>query len=186
MKTVERNAVPIWCVAGMAGESARTIAFVGDTAQVQWSLADLDSSFPTDWSDYAYLVMEVKPSTPQRFYLQILTADGPRMLRLQPFGQGAWLRLTLPLQFFVARDTFGHDMASAGNRPRRSFWFGTSGPFGPLQAVEGLVFRMEHPVGAPTLEVRLLGLAKEDPESDILAPQPVIDPKSAGSGNTRF
>lgn len=169
------GSVPVVCAAGLGGDTARRVTFQGEIAESRWPLRELDDAFPSDWSSYEYLVLEIKPSLPQRFYLRIHTAGGLRALRLQPIGQGAWLRITLPLRFFRGRDQFGHDLASANNRPRRSFWFSTSGPFGNLDAVEAIEFRMEYPIAEPTLDIRLLGLAKEDPGSDILATLPVVD-----------
>ncbi|HEY8746292.1 MAG TPA: hypothetical protein VIU62_24640, partial [Chloroflexota bacterium] len=175
MHPVLLGSVLVRCADALRGETIQTIQFTGASSEHRWSVGDLDPEFPTDWSDYAYLVLELRAATPQRFYLGVQTAGGLRGIRLQPFGQGTWLRAAIPLSYFQGRDGQGHDMASAGNRPRSSYWFSVSGPFGTLEGVEALTVRMEHPVGEPHLDVRLLGLASEDPGSEILEALPVID-----------
>jgi len=102
-------------------DSARTIVFEGELSAHKWTLAELNPEWPSDWSDYNYLVLEMRTSTPQRFSLWIYTTNGPRRIMLQPFGQNVWLRAAVPLQYFKGRDTSGHDLASATNRRTDSF-----------------------------------------------------------------
>lgn len=66
----------------------------------------------------------MKTSTPQRFSLWLPTADGKRRLMIQPFGQNAWLRASIPLQYFKGKDQRGMDLASTNNRRTNSFWMG--------------------------------------------------------------
>jgi hypothetical protein len=119
--------------------------------------------------------MEIKASSPQRFFLYVYNADRPRGILIQPFGQNVWLRAAIPLRFFQAADRSGQSMASVYNRPANSFWMSVWGPFGPINAVEALGIRMEYPINKPTLEIRAVRLTKEDPGSEILEQKPVID-----------
>lgn len=50
------------------------------------------------------------------------------------------------------------------------------GLFGPVDAVKALGVTMEYPLGRPpTLEIRSVTVAKEDPGSDVLEKLPVVD-----------
>jgi hypothetical protein len=94
---------------------------------------------------------------------------------LQPFGQNVWLRASVPLRYFNGRDQSGFDLASTNNRRTDSFWMSIWGPFGDLKNIQSLGFTMEYPIDKPTLEIRSLQLAKEDPGSDFLEGKPVLD-----------
>lgn len=61
---------------------------------------------------------------------------------IQPFGQNAWLRASIPLQYFKGKDQRGMDLASTNNRRTNSFWMGVWGPFGQLENVEALSVAM--------------------------------------------
>lgn len=161
---------------GSAHAGTLRVAFQGETSEHKWTLRELNPDLPSDWSGYEYLVLEMKASSPQRFYLKIHTADGGvRRVRMQLFGQGAWLRAAVPLKYFQRPDREGFDLASLGNKPRNSFWMGVGGPYGPLNTVQAVSFAMQRPVGKPTLEIRSVRLSREDPGSEILAPKPVVD-----------
>jgi hypothetical protein len=151
------------------------VTFEGAKSEHKWTLKDLNPELPADWSSYNYLVMEIKVSSPQRFFLWLYNADGPRRLVIQPFGQNVWMRASIPLAYFKGRDQKGFDLASANNRPRNSFFMNIWGPFGRLNAIEALMVTMEYPVGKPTLEIRSVRVAKEDPGSDFLEKLPVVD-----------
>lgn len=159
----------------VASGTARTIVFDGDISAHKWTIGELDPKWPSDWSDYSYLVLEMRTSTPQRFSLWVYTANGPRRVMLQPFGQNVWLRAAVPLQYLRGRDTSGHDLASATNRRTDSFWMSVWGPFGDLQQVESIGFAMHYPINHPKVEFRSITLSKEDPGSDFLEGKPVLD-----------
>lgn len=114
----------------------------GVKSEHRWPLKELGAHFPAglpaDWSDYRFLVLELKAATPQRFSLFLYTANGPRRIMLQPFGQNVWLRASVPLRYFQGRDQSGHDLASTNNRRTESFWMSVWGPFGDLKKVESL------------------------------------------------
>jgi hypothetical protein len=153
------------------------VTFEGKAAEHKWSLPELDPQLPSDWSDYNYLVMEIRTSSPQRFSLWLHTAHGKRRLMLQPFGQNVWLRASIPLQYFKGRDQKGMDLASASNRRTNSFWMSVWGPFGDLTNVEALSVAMDYPLRQPTLEIRSVTLSKEDAGSEFIEPDklPVLD-----------
>ncbi|MCU0918224.1 MAG: hypothetical protein MUC88_27215 [Planctomycetes bacterium] len=151
--------------------------FEGRTAEHKWSLKELDASLPVNWSDFNYLVLEIRTSTPQRFSLWLHTTNGKRRLMLQPFGQNVWLRASIPLQYFKGRDQKGSDMASASNRRTNSFWMSVWGPFGDLKNVQAVSVAMDYPLNRPTLEIRAVTLSKEDAGSEFIEPDklPVLD-----------
>ena len=159
----------------LALDKPLSATFEGVTSNHRWTLKEIDSSLPSDWSEYNYLVLEMKPSSPQRFFLWLYTTDGPRRLVIQPFGQNAWLRASIPLQYFKGKDQSGHDLASTNNRRTDSFWMSVWGPFGELKNIEAIGVTMQYPVGKPTLEIRSLKLSKEDEGCEFLEDKPVVD-----------
>jgi len=141
----------------------------------KWALKDLNPDLPSDWSSYKFLVMEVKSSTPQRFLLRLYTADGMRAMRFHQFGGGVWIRAAVPLSYFQSQSQEGQDLAAVFNKPRNPFWMAVVGPFGPIKAVQSLAVAMVAPVGNPTLEIRNVRLANDDPGSEVLDKLPVVD-----------
>jgi hypothetical protein len=154
--------------------TARTITFDGAISTQQWALKDLNPQWPADWSDYKFLVLEMRASTPQRFSLWLYTADGPRRIEIQPIGQGVWMRAAVPLQFFVSQAS-GNDLAAATNRKYNSFWISVWGPFGSIDKVQGLGVTMFYAINKPTLEIRSMTLAKDDPGSAFLTDAATTD-----------
>jgi hypothetical protein len=153
----------------------KPVTFQGRISEHKWSLKELDRDLPTDWSAFEYLVLEMRTSTPQRFALWLYTADGPRRIMLQPFGQNVWLSASIPLRYFKGRDQLGQDMASASNRRAESFWMSVWGPFGSIDKVQALGVTMSYPINQPMLEIRSIKLATEDISSDFLEKKPVLD-----------
>ena len=152
MRQAMIGTAPVSCATHFPGQAPRRLTFEGITADFKWPLRDLDPDFPSDWSDYTYLVLELRNSTPQRFFVRAHTPDGVRVLRIQPVGQGVWYRAAIPLQYFKGKDQSGYDLASTINRPRNSFWMSVEGPFGSLDNVEALDLAMEYPIASPTIE----------------------------------
>jgi hypothetical protein len=153
----------------------RRVVFDGVKSEHRWHLNELNPSWPADWSSYDYLVIEMRTSTPQRFSLWLYTTHGPQRIMLQPFGQGVWLRASVPLRYFKGKDQSGFDLASTNNRRTDAFWMSVWGPFGDLTGVESLGFVMNYPIGKPTLEIRSMQLTKDNPGSDFLEKKPVLD-----------
>jgi hypothetical protein len=156
-------------------DEPRKLVFDGVLSEHKLALADFAAGLPADWSGYTHLVMELKTSTPQRFALWAYTADGPRRIELQPFGQNVWFRASIPLRYFGGMDTSGTDLASTINRRTDSFWMSVWGPFGDLKSVEAVGFAMQYPIHRPVIEIRSVHLAKQDEGSEFLEGKPVID-----------
>ena len=153
---------------------SRLVVFAGATTEHKWSLADLNPALPADWTGYNYLVLELKASSPQRFSLSLFSGDKVQRRQMQPLPN-VWIRAAVPLQYFRQPNRSGHDLASIGKVPRNSFWLSTGGTYGPLDAVTALGVSMQNSLGDPSLEIRSVRLAKEDPGSDVLDPKPVVD-----------
>jgi hypothetical protein len=158
-----------------ADPQVRRVVFEGVKSEHKWTLKELNPNWPSDWSDWNYLALEMKTSTPQRFSIWLHTASGPRRVMMQPFGQNVWLRAAVPLRYFVGKDQSGFDLASTNNRRTNSCWLSLWGPFGDLKNIQSLSFVMEYPIAKATLEIRSMQLAKEDPGSDFLEGKPVLD-----------
>ena len=154
----------------------RRLVFDGVLCERRLALRDIDASMPSDWTGYTHLVMEMRTSTPQRFGLWVYTAEGPRRIEIQPFGQNVWLRACVPLQYFKGMDQSGTDLASTNNRRTNSFWMSVWGPFGDLTSVESIGFAMEYPVSKPAIELRNVHVSKRDEGSEFLDVAQVRDP----------
>ncbi len=160
--------------AGCSNSNTLLVVFEGTESEHKWALQDLDPPLPSDWSSYEYLVLEFRHSSPQRFFLFAYDRSGPRRVVIQPFGQGVWMRAAVPLKYFQRRD-YGPSMALVNNKPTNSFWMSVWGPFGSIDSVEALGITMQYPIGSPTLEIRSIRLAREDPGSEVLEKLPVVD-----------
>ncbi|HEX9199748.1 MAG TPA: hypothetical protein VF865_09325, partial [Acidobacteriaceae bacterium] len=119
---------------GDAGEPVQRFVFDGVSSELRISMKELGQESPADLSAYTHLVMEMRMSSPQRLFLWMYTARGPRGVSIIGFGQNAWMRASVPLQYFIARDSMGNDLASAGNRRKSCCWYSVWGPFGDLHA----------------------------------------------------
>jgi hypothetical protein len=162
-------------LAASAADATHRLVFDGLLPEHKLALKDIDPQMPSDWTGYTHLVLEMKTSSPQRFGLWAYTADGPRRIEIQPFGQNVWLRASIPLRYFNGMDSSGTDLASTINRRTDSFWMSVWGPFGELKSVEALGFAMQYPIHRPTIELRHIHLAKQDEGSDFLEGKPVTD-----------
>ena len=160
--------------AGCSNPKTLRVVFEGTESEHKWALQDLDPPLPSDWSSYEYLVLEFRHSSPQRFFLNAYDRNGQRRIVIQPFGQSVWVRAAVPLKYFQRRD-YGSQMALVNNKPTNSFWMSVWGPFGSIDSVQALGVTMQYPIGRPTLEIRSIRLAKEDPGSEILEKLPVVD-----------
>lgn len=169
-------AVPLLAAAVLSAADAPLKAtFDGVRFEQKWPLREINPDLPSDWSAYRFLVLELRTSSPQRFSLWVYDKAGKRRIMLQPFGQSVWLRMAIPLRFLEGLDRSGFDLASVNNRPANSFWMSVWGPWGTLKSVESLSLVMDYPLHKPSIEIRSVTLAKEDPGSDFLEKLPVID-----------
>jgi hypothetical protein len=156
--------------------AAETIhmTFTGDSPESRVALDALSSDLPVDWTPYEFLVLEFKASSSQRFDLGIDTAQGKIAKRIAPFA-GIWVRAAIPLRFYRQPPGSAVDLAATYNQPRGSYWINISGPHGPTTGVRAVTFRMDRPVGTPTIEVRSVTLAKTDPGDAVLEGKPLVD-----------
>ena len=157
------------------GAAAQRMMFQGTELERYWTLKELAPELPSDWTGYNYLVLELKASSPQRFSLNLKSSELVQRRQVHPLPN-VWIRAAIPLQYYRQANRSGFDLASVGKVPRSTFWIGTGGTYGPLNAVTAVGVSMQTPLGQPTLEIRSVQLAKEDPGSDILDPKPVVDP----------
>jgi hypothetical protein len=157
-----------------ARSETRRIEFPASGAEQVVGLKDLDAALPADWSGYQFLVLEMRLSSPQRFDLRVHNANGVRGVRLAPVA-GAWVRAAIPLAFMTRPPAQGNDLASVHNKFRPMIFINLSGAPGPLDDVRQIGFTMASPVGTPSLEIRAVRLAKEDPGDALLDGKPVVD-----------
>lgn len=158
----------------LSSAAQQRVVFEGAESAHKWALMDLNPDLPADWTGYDYLVLEMRASSPQRFYLAFYTKDIVQRRQLQPMAN-VWIRAAVPLQYYRQPNRAGFDLASVGKVPRNSFWISTGGVYGPLNAVEAIGVTMQTPLGKPTLEIRSVRLSKDDPGSSILDKKPVVD-----------
>lgn len=158
----------------LASAVPHRVVFEGAESEHKWALKELNPDLPADWTGYNFLVLEMKASSPQRFYLTFYGRDGAQRRQMHPLPN-VWIRAAVPLQYYRQPNRAGFDLASVGKVPRNSFWIGTGGVYGPLNAVEAIGLTMQTPLGKPAVEIRSVRLAKEDPGSDILDKKPVVD-----------
>ena len=153
----------------------RKFIFDDVSSELRISMKELGQDSLADLSAYSHLVMEMRMSSPQRLMLWAYTTHGPRNIGFIGFGQNAWLRASIPLQYFVGHDAGGSDLASASNRRTHACWFCVWGPFGDLHSVEEFAVSMEYPLNRPTIELRNIHLSKTDEGSEFLEPGPLLD-----------
>jgi len=157
------------------GAMPQRVVFEGTgTSEKKWALKELDASLPSDWTGHAFLVLEMKASSPQRFELIFYSGEKAQRRTMQPFAN-VWIRAAVPLRYYREPKKTGMDLASIGKVPLNTFWISTGGAMGPLNAVDAIGVAMRAPLGKPALDIRSVRLAKEDPGSDVLEGKPVVD-----------
>lgn len=154
-------------------EKSVVARFQGDITEQKWSIRDLNTELPSDWSKFGYLTFDYKASSTQRFYINVFDTEGRRRLRILPF-QGAWVRASIPLINFQFRNVVGRDMAAIGQKGFPGYGIGFTSAVGTINNVDSLGIFMETPIGTQTLELRnvRLTMAAED---SILRPVPLVD-----------
>ena len=157
-----------------AGQISRRVTFEGTTGEHSWTIKELNPDWPSDWSNYRYLVVEFKASSPQRFEFRLNTPKGFSRVMMHPY-QGAWVRAALSLDWFSKVPSEGTDMASVGNRSHPGYFVSFWGPYRPLNAIDSIGVVMEYPIGRPTLDIRSVRLAKDTPGDAVLAKEPLVD-----------
>jgi hypothetical protein len=158
-----------------AGDAVRRFVFDGVFSEFPITIAEFSQQSTTNLSAYSHLVMEMRMSSPQRLSLWANTTHGLRSVSIIGFGQNAWLRASIPLQYFIGRDSRGNDLASAQNRRTSCCWYSVWGPFGDLTSVESISIAMEYPLNKPMVELRNVHLSTKDEGSEFLETGPMLD-----------
>jgi hypothetical protein len=149
--------------------------FSGARSERSWTIKELNADIPSDWSQYNFLVLEFKASSSQRFGLGLQTANRKLTKTIHPFA-GVWVRASIPLRYYRQPAGDGADLAATFNQPRSSYWINIhSDAYGPTTNVTALTVTMDYPIGAPTLEIRSVTLATNDPGDAVLEGKPLID-----------
>ncbi|MDR3141303.1 MAG: hypothetical protein LBU37_06230 [Tannerellaceae bacterium] len=144
-------------------------------ATYAWALKDIAPEVPSDWSGYNYLVLEMKASSPQRFSTGPVIAGRVVANNIQPFPN-AWIRFTIPLDYFRERPASAVDMAATYNKRRKLGQINLhSFHTEPLTGIDSIAFYMKNPVNNPTLEIRSISLAVEDPGETVLQEGFLVD-----------
>jgi hypothetical protein len=155
--------------------ATKTVTFNQPVSTCEWTLTEINPGLPADWTGYDFLVVEFRASSSQRFELGLQMSPKSVSKRIHPFP-GVWVRASIPLRFYRQGLGNGSDLAATVNQPRNSYWINIeAGGFGPTTNVQGMSATMRYPVGSPTLEIRSVTLATNDPGDAVLEGNPLID-----------
>ncbi len=162
--------------ANLRAAELREFTFDRTQASSEWKIPidGITPALPGDWPDDSHLVLELRAGSSQRFELRVYTGEGYSRLLFQPYP-GVWIRAAIPVATLAQPPSTGFDMAAVGNRSRVGYFLGLWGPFRPMHGVQAIAFVMEHPVGAPRLEIRSIRIARESPGDAVLDSGPVVD-----------
>lgn len=173
-----------YCIGGLivllsACQANEPIKFQFDSSKIvsgkKIALKEIAPDLPSDWSEYNYVTIEFRSTTPQRFQLGFTTYEGYNELRLISYVPHAWNKLVVPLKLFRELPTAKHDIAATSNQPRVTGWINLGGKRGPLTGVDSIGIRMRAPIGNPQIELRSIALSKEDPGDEYLEKKPAFD-----------
>lgn len=140
------------------------------------SLKKFDEKFPSDWSPYNFLVLEMTSSTAQRVYLGLTTDEGYNELRLIFYAPKGWIRTAIPLTYFRDLPTGAHDLAATYNHKRPLTYINIDhGTRHDLKGVDSIGFRMHMPVRDEKIEVAKAYLTVGDPGDKYLSTVPAVD-----------
>ena len=160
-------------------KSPQTISMTFNTSEpvssYTWAIKDVAPELPSDWSGYNFLVLEMKASSPQRFSFGPITSSGFFPKNIQPF-MGAWMRFTIPLEYFTDLPKSAVDMAATYNKARKLGQINIhSDQVGPLTGIDSVRFFMRTPMNNPTLEIRSISLSVDDPGEILLEETFLVD-----------
>ena len=146
-----------------------------EVATFSWNLNDFTPALPDDWTDYNYLILEIKTSSPQSFMAGPITPDGAIVKSLRPFS-GAWLRFCIPLEFYRELPPSAVDMAATYNKAQSLGQINIhTSDINPVTKVEGFTFFMRNPINNPTVEIRAAYLTVESPGDTLLQEGYLVD-----------
>lgn len=158
-------------------ESALKVTFhpEHEVSGAKIAIKDINPDLPRDWSDYNFVTLEFRISTPQRFQVGFTTDSGYNDLRVMSYCPGQWNRLSIPLKFYTLEPGANVDLAATFNQPRATGWVNLGGKRGPLVGVDSIGIRMRRPIGEQTFEIRGITLSVEDPGDEYFGDIPVVD-----------
>jgi hypothetical protein len=139
-----------------------------------YALKDIAPDLPSDWTDYQYLILELKISNPQRFFVGMKTKDSLYANGIQPFSSLP-VRFCIPLDYYRKPPASGMDMAATFNKIRPLGMINIGSRVGPLVGVDSISFYMVAPVGNPTLGIYSIALSMDDPGDKILQERYLVD-----------
>ncbi|WP_242158034.1 hypothetical protein [Aestuariivivens sediminis] len=141
----------------------------------KFAIKDINSEIESDWSDYNFVKLEIRITTPQRFQVGFNTDWGYNEIRVMSYAPGEWNELAIPLRFYTQLPDAANDIAGTMNKPRYTGWFNLGGKRGPLTGVDSIGFRMHVPIDNPSIEIRSISLHVEDPGDEYLGQKPIVD-----------
>lgn len=141
----------------------------------KFAIKDISPGLPENWDEYNYVVVEFKSTTAQRFQLGFTTDYGYNELRVMTYVANGWNKLAIPLKFYRELPDANIDLAATFNQPRYTGWINLGGVRGPLHGVDSIGVRMRVPIGNPSIEIRSIALAVEDPGDQYLEETPSVD-----------
>ncbi len=141
----------------------------------KFEIKDISPGLPTNWDEYNYVVIEFKSTTAQRFQLGFTTDYGYNELRVMTYVANGWNKLAIPLKFYRELPDANIDLAATFNQPRYTGWINLGGVRGQLHGVDSIGVRMRVPIGNPSIEIRSIALAVEDPGDEYLEEIPSVD-----------
>lgn len=141
----------------------------------KFALKDIAPGLPSNWDDYNYVILEFKSSTSQRFHVGFTTDWGYNELRVMSYVPNGWNKLAIPLKFYRELPGAAADLAATYNQPRYTGWINLGGKRGPLHGVDSIGIRMRVPINNPTIEIRSVSLAVDDPGDVYLETEPAVD-----------
>lgn len=146
-----------------------------DISEHAFALSDINPDLPYDWTGYRNLLLEFRASSSQRFEVGLKNEKGWLFKRIHPFA-GAHVRFVMPLDFYRAQPSRGNDMAATWNQPRQMGFINVEqGGFGPVDAIDSIMFRMITPLHKPVLELMSVDISRRDPGDTLFAPETLVD-----------
>ena len=141
----------------------------------KFAIKDINPNLPADWDDYNFVILEYKIGTAQRFQLGFTTDWGYNELRVMSYVPNAWNRLAIPLKYFTQLPDPAHDLAATFNHARYTGWINLGGKRGPMHGVDSVGVRIRRAIGTPSIEIRNIELAVEDPGDVYMEEIPAFD-----------
>jgi len=141
----------------------------------KFALKDINPDLPDNWDGYNFVVLEYRITTAQRFQLGFTTDWGYNELRVMSYVPNAWNKLAIPLKYYTELPDPAHDLAATFNHARYTGWINLGGKRGPMHGVDSIGVRIRRAIGKPTIEIRNVTLAVEDPGDEYMGDKPAFD-----------